>query len=87
MGIRALTVRTVFCSRIWKEEAQFDALVANNYLIFGFVGGYLDEESTNFFMDTPAPNVGNEVGSAVFGNFLFPLLGEGTPLCSFFGTW
>ena len=38
-------------------------------------------------MDAPAPNVGKEVGSAVLGSFLFPLLGEGTPLCSFFGTW
>lgn len=38
-------------------------------------------------MDAPTPNIGKEVGSAVLGNSLFPLLDEGTPLCSFFGNW
>ena len=37
-------------------------------------------------MDAPAPNVGEEVGSAVLSDSLFSLFGEGTPLCSFFGT-
>ena len=38
-------------------------------------------------MDVPASNVSEEVGSAVLGYTFFPLFGEGSPLCSFFGTW